>query len=46
MRQPDRDGLIVIIHPWQSGLDASPMYDEALGVKNPQPKLKELYPQF
>lgn len=26
-RQPDRDGLIVIIHPWESGLDASPMYD-------------------
>lgn len=45
-RQPDGDGLIVIIHPWESGLDASPMYDEALGVKNPQPKLSELYPQF
>jgi hypothetical protein len=36
-RQPDNDGLIVIIHPWESGLDASPMYDEALGVTNPQP---------
>lgn len=45
-RQPDNDGLIVIIHPWESGLDASPMYDEAVGVKNPQPKLMEFYPQF
>jgi hypothetical protein len=26
-RQPDHDGLVVIIHPWESGLDASPMYD-------------------
>jgi hypothetical protein len=26
-RQPDQDGLVVIIHPWESGLDASPMYD-------------------
>ena len=30
--QPDHDGLVVIIHPWESGLDASPMYDEALRV--------------
>lgn len=26
-RQPGQDGLVVIIHPWESGLDASPMYD-------------------
>ena len=26
-RQPDYDGQIVIIHPWESGLDASPAYD-------------------
>ena len=31
-RQPDYDGLVVIIHPWESGLDASPAYDEALKV--------------
>lgn len=36
-RQPDKDGLVVIIHPWESGLDASPLYDEALGVANPKP---------
>ena len=45
-RQPDKDGLVVIIHPWESGLDASPMYDEALKVENDQPKLKELYSRF
>lgn len=45
-RQPDNDGLIVIIHPWESGLDASPMYDEALKVPRDQPKLKDLYYQF
>ena len=37
---------MVIIHPWESGLDASPMYDEALGVKSYKPSLKELYPHF
>lgn len=46
IRQPDNDGLIVVIHPWESGLDASPMYDEALGVKHDKPKLMEMYPQF
>jgi len=30
-RDPDNDGLISIIHPWESGLDASPIYDPALG---------------
>lgn len=45
-RQPSFDGTIVIIHPWESGLDASPAYDEALKVENPQPKLMEMYPQF
>jgi hypothetical protein len=45
-RQPDNDGLVVIIHPWESGLDASPMFDEALKVPHDQPALKELYYQF
>lgn len=45
-RQPDHDGLVVIIHPWESGLDASPMYDEALRVEHDKPALKELYKQF
>ena len=31
-RQPQKDETVVIIHPWESGLDASPMYDEALKV--------------
>jgi mannosylglycerate hydrolase len=43
-RDPDKDGLISIIHPWESGLDASPLYDQAHGVKNPE--YKQLYPKF
>jgi hypothetical protein len=43
-RDPDEDGLISIIHPWESGIDASPLYDPAWGVKNPT--YKQLYPQF
>lgn len=28
-RDPDGDGLVSIVHPWESGLDASPLYDDA-----------------
>ena len=43
-RDPDQDGLISIIHPWESGLDASPLYDPAHGLS--QPDFKQLYPKF
>ncbi len=43
-RDPDGDGLISIIHGWESGLDASPLYDEPYGVK--EPGFKQLYPKF
>lgn len=29
LRNPDGDGLIVVLHPWESGLDNSPPYLEA-----------------
>ena len=32
IRDPDRDGLIAIIQPDESGLDASPKYDAAMGL--------------
>lgn len=32
VRDPDRDGLVAIIQPDESGLDASPKYDEAMGI--------------
>jgi len=32
-RDHDADGLVSIIHPWESGMDASPLYDPALGLK-------------
>jgi len=31
-RAPDADGLLVIISPYESGVDQSPAYDEARGV--------------
>jgi hypothetical protein len=31
-RDVDGDGLITILHPWESGIDLSPAYDPALGV--------------
>src|SRR5256885_14060159 len=32
VRDPDRDGLVAIIQPDESGLDASPKYDRAMGI--------------
>jgi hypothetical protein len=29
-RDPERSGLVTIFHPWESGLDDSPVWDEAL----------------
>ncbi len=31
-RDPDGDGLVALIHPWEAGWDASPRWDEAMGV--------------
>eukprot|EP01125_Pyxidicula_operculata_P002557 TRINITY_DN12410_c0_g1_i1.p1 TRINITY_DN12410_c0_g1~~TRINITY_DN12410_c0_g1_i1.p1 ORF type:complete len:455 (+),score=78.79 TRINITY_DN12410_c0_g1_i1:126-1490(+) len=45
-RDVDGDGLVSIIHGWESGLDASPLYDLPYGVTVPQPTYWELYPQF
>lgn len=44
-----QDGLVTVIHGWESGLDASPAYDEAYGVyvtKVNQSSYAELYPRF
>ena len=29
-RDPEKSGLVTIFHPWESGLDDSPMWDDAL----------------
>ena len=39
----DHDGLVVIMHPWESGLDASPLYDPAHGIKKPNPSFLEVF---
>jgi len=46
-RDPDGDGLVSIVHPWESGIDASPIYDPALRVKEQdQGKFWKTYPKF
>ncbi len=46
-RDPDGDGLVSIIHGWESGIDASPIYDLAYGVKdNDRGKFWKTYPKF
>lgn len=37
-RDPDGDGLISIISPYESGLDHKPAYDPLLGIRNPRPR--------
>lgn len=36
-RDPDEDGLVAILQPDESGLDASPKYDVYLGLQNTPP---------
>lgn len=36
-RDVDGDGLVTILHPWESGIDLSPAYDPALGVPQSTP---------
>eukprot|EP00727_Mastigamoeba_balamuthi_P007053 m51a1_g2969 putative glycoside hydrolase (434) ;mRNA; r:698679-700346 len=45
-RDPDGDGLVTIIHGWESGLDASPAYDLAFNVHKAKPNWLDLYPKF
>ncbi|MGH3042315.1 MAG: MGH1-like glycoside hydrolase domain-containing protein, partial [Gaiellaceae bacterium] len=37
LRDPDGDGLVSIVSQFESGLDFSPVYDEAIGVGRPTP---------
>lgn len=34
-RDPDGDHLVCLIHPWESGWDASPRWDAPMGLHNP-----------
>jgi len=36
-RTPDDDQLITLIHPWESGWDASPRWDAPMGLSDPTP---------
>lgn len=34
-RDPDGDDLVALIHPWESGWDAAPRWDAAMGLDRP-----------
>lgn len=36
-RDPGREGLVFVRHPWESGMDNSPLWDAALARINPAP---------
>jgi glycogen debranching enzyme len=36
-RDPERSGLIGMLHPWESGMDNSPAWDDALARVSPTP---------
>jgi len=37
-RDPDGTGLVAMLHPWESGMDNSPAWDEAFARVPPEPK--------
>lgn len=39
-------GLVAILHSWESGLDASPLYDLPYNITNPMPSYANEYPKF
>ncbi|CAN5875129.1 hypothetical protein BH23ACT2_BH23ACT2_13260 [soil metagenome] len=41
-RDPDRSGLVTIVHPWESGLDNSPRWDQPLESVDPGEKASPL----
>ena len=41
-RDPDGTGLVSIIHPWESGMDNSPLWDDALRAVEPGPSVAGL----
>lgn len=45
-RDLDGDGLVTILHPWESGLDASPIYDLSFNITSGNVSFLELYPNF
>jgi glycogen debranching enzyme len=48
-RDLDGTGVISILHPWESGLDLTPAYDPALGVRpssRARPAWSAIYPQL
>ena len=41
-RDPHGTGLVSIIHPWESGMDNSPVWDDALNAVEPGPSVAHL----
>jgi Trehalase len=41
-RDPHGTGLVSIIHPWESGMDNSPVWDDALAAVEPGPSVAHL----
>lgn len=41
-RDPHGTGLVSIIHPWESGMDNSPVWDDALSAVEPGPSVAHL----
>ena len=41
-RDPEGTGLVSIIHPWESGMDNSPVWDAALAAVEPGPSVAHL----
>ncbi len=45
-RDPERSGLVSIIHPWETGIDSTPSFDELLHITAGTPSTLKVYRGF
>ncbi len=45
-RDSNHNGLIEVVHPWETGIDSTPTFDGQLGIKSPHPGFTEVMFKF
>ncbi|MFQ5732770.1 MAG: trehalase family glycosidase [Planctomycetaceae bacterium] len=46
-RDPRREGLVTVVHPWESGIDNAPLWDEALArITSTSPWSQQMQTQY
>lgn len=45
-RDQNKNGLIEVVHPWETGIDSSPSFDRQLGITKPHPNFPEFMARY